>query len=66
MGSGYELPTGIAVDSVGDEGKNQVLNEDFADPPSLTFANTTVVLVGVKVAPIVCDPAVSTVPTAEE
>jgi len=40
-------PFGVAVDSsgnlyVGNEGNNQVLKEDFADPPSLSFANSTV------------------------
>ncbi len=38
-------PFGVAVDSGGnlyfsDQGNNWVLKEDFADPPTLTFANT--------------------------
>ena len=40
-------PFGVAVDPsgnlyVGDEGNNQVLKEDFADAPSLSFASTAV------------------------
>src|SRR5579863_8301813 len=40
-------PLGVAVDSsgnlyFGDEGNNQVLKQDFADPPSLSFATTAV------------------------
>ena len=40
-------PFGVAVDVkgnvyIGDEGGNRVIMEDFADPPSLTFANTPV------------------------
>lgn len=40
-------PYGVAVDSggnlyVSDQGNNRVLKEDFADPPTLTFADTAV------------------------
>ncbi|HXM64273.1 MAG TPA: Ig-like domain repeat protein [Terriglobales bacterium] len=46
FGSGFLLgPSGAAVDSLGnlyiaDSGNNRVLKEDYADPPSLTFAAT--------------------------
>ena len=46
LGSGFNVPTGVAVDASGnvyvaDDGNKQVVELDYANPPSLTFLTAT-------------------------